>query len=134
MIANVVPVVASPEVVPDEVLDPATGTVDGLEKVEDLDDEFLALIYSDEQLLRAEFDALMATAFTSPPPAGGRDRGAEHPPGSPRTKLLGMRGRLPLAVGARGRRCAARTRAPPGVPDGSRSSCREGGEVLDFCT
>ncbi|HEU5267664.1 MAG TPA: hypothetical protein VFU35_13235 [Jatrophihabitans sp.] len=44
------------------------------------DEQFLALICSDEQLLRAEFDAIIAAEWPSrPPPAPGRGAAAERP-------------------------------------------------------
>ena len=119
MVTDVFAVMGSPAAVPDIILDPATGTLDALEMVNDIDDEFVALIYSDEELLRDEFDALMAAAWTSPPPADARDRAAEHPPESPRSYVPPMRGRLPVAVGAGCRTLVARTRAPPDITGGS---------------
>ena len=120
MIADLFAVVASAAVVPDEALDPATAAPDGLEKVNSLDDEFLALIYSDEELLRDEFDALLAAAWASPPPADARDRGSAHPPENLRSDLPAI-GRLLLAVDAGPRTATARTRAPPDTTDGSPS-------------
>ena len=118
-VTDVFAVTASPVAVRDEVLEPATGSLNEVEKVNNIDDEFLALIYADEELLRGEFDALMAAAWTSPPPVDARDRGAEHPPYGPRSDLPGVPGRLPLAVGSGVRRLGTRTRAPPNIPDGS---------------
>lgn len=116
MVTDVFAVVASLAAVSDEAIEPATGTLDGLEKVDTIDDEFFAMIYSDEELLRAEFDALMAAAWTSPPPADAHDQGAEHPPESPRSEVPVVGGRLPLSVGAGRRTLSARTRAPPDIP------------------
>ena len=56
-------------------------------QVDDLDEEFFALIYSDEELLRDEFDALMAAAWSSPPPTPACRRDAERPPDRPRPDL-----------------------------------------------
>jgi len=121
MITGLFAVVASAAVVPDEVLDSATGVPGGLEKVNSIDDEFLALIYSDEELLRDEFDALLAAAWDSPPPADARDRGSAHPPDNRRSDLPATSGRLLLAVDAGPRTATARTRAPPDPTDGSPS-------------
>jgi hypothetical protein len=47
------------------------------------DDEFLALVCSDEELLRAEFDAIIAAGWSSPPPdEPNRDGAAKRRPGS----------------------------------------------------
>jgi hypothetical protein len=51
-------------------------------QVEDLDAEFFALVCSDEELLRAEFEAIVAAAWSSPPPPDPTPgRRAEPPPG-----------------------------------------------------
>ena len=42
-----------------------------------VDEQFLALMCSDEDLLRAEFDAIIAAEWPSPPPRTPR-RGAAH--------------------------------------------------------
>jgi len=92
----------------------AVGTTD---EIDSIDDEFFALIYSDEQLLRDEFDALIAAAWTTPPPpADARDRGAEYPPDGPRSGLRLVRGRFRSAVASGVRGVAAWTRAPPDSP------------------
>jgi hypothetical protein len=116
MVTDVFAVAASPAAVPDEVQEPATGSLNEVEKVNNIDDEFLALIYSDEELLRDEFDALMAAAWTSPPTADASDRDAEYPPYGPRSDLPAVRGRLRPVVGTSVRRLGARTRAPPKHP------------------
>jgi hypothetical protein len=88
-------------------------------EVDSIDDEFFALIYSDEELLRDEFDALIAAAWTSPPPTPAHSRGAEHPPDGPRPDLPPSGGRLQMPEGAGRRTLAGRTRAPPEVTDDS---------------
>jgi hypothetical protein len=94
------------------VRDAAVGGLAETAGVDAVDDEFLALVYSDEELLREEFDALMAAAW-SPPPAGaaGPGRGAERPPDGPRPDADGRLS--PGGVGHRSRDIPVRTRAPP---------------------
>ena len=54
------------------------GTVDRV--VDGVDEQFLALVCSDPEWLRAEFDAIIAAAWSSPPPAGpGSCRAATQP-------------------------------------------------------
>jgi hypothetical protein len=62
------------------------------------DEEFLALIYADEQLLRAEFDAIIAAEWPTPPP------------NRPHDTTLGWR----APSGRSARRSGAR---PSGLPD-----------------
>ena len=85
-----------------------------VDEVDTIDDEFFAMIYSDEELLRAEFDALMAAAWPGPP-TPARGPGAEHPPDGPRSNRPPVGGRLPRSVGAGRRTLAPRTRAPPNI-------------------
>jgi hypothetical protein len=107
MVTDTAAVLRPLAVVPDTGA-PDVGQVDGL------DEEFFALIYSDEEFLRDEFDALIAAAWSSrPPPTPAGGRGAERPPDRPRPDLpptLGCRrdGVLTLVRDSR-----ARTRSPP---------------------
>ena len=49
-----------------------------------VDEQFLGLMCSDEDLLRAEFDAIIAAEWPSPPPTTTPRRGAAHRhPGQP---------------------------------------------------
>jgi len=82
-------------------------------QVDDLDEEFFALIYSDEELLRDEFDALMAAAWSSPPPTPACRRDAERPPDRPRPDLPPTLGGRRDGVLTRVRDSRARTRSPP---------------------
>lgn len=80
----------------------------------EVDDEFFALVYADEELLRREFDELVAAAWSGPPPAEGRDRSGEQPADSPSLNDWWEGGRRrPRAVGGRGSRRSSRTRSPP---------------------
>ena len=58
MVTDTPAVPASPAPVPDAV-----------RQVDSIDDQFFALIYSDEELLRQEFAEMIAAAWSSPPPA-----------------------------------------------------------------
>ncbi|HEU4998862.1 MAG TPA: hypothetical protein VFT68_07945 [Lapillicoccus sp.] len=86
----------------------------GVRPADDLDEEFFALVYSDSQLLRAEFEAIVEAAWSSPPPLDPTSRGEPEPvpaggtpppPPAPR-----LRPRLALGMRDRG----SRTRSPPG--------------------
>ena len=59
-----------------------TGT--GLTRASE-DEEFLALVCADEQLLRAEFDAIVAAEWPGPPPDAPGGRCDRERPGRPRT-------------------------------------------------
>jgi len=99
--------------------DVATGNIeelDAIDQVEALDavdEEFFALVYADPQWLRAEFDAIVAADWGSPPPEIPTPRGgAEHPargvgPEHPRVTTPPSRGRYTI------RDRGARTRSPP---------------------
>lgn len=80
----------------------------------EVDDEFFALVYADEELLRHEFDDLIAAAWSGPPPGEGRDLGDEEPADSPPldNSWEGVRRRL-RTVGGGGSRRRSRTRSPP---------------------
>jgi hypothetical protein len=80
----------------------------------DIDDEFVALVYSDEELLRDEFDALIAAAwYGAPPPTAGHDEAAECRPDRVKHDLLPTGGDHRAAVVTAVRDHGARTRAPP---------------------
>lgn len=91
-----------------------------------VDEEFYALVYSDPQWLRAEFDAIIgADSWDSPPPSNPSCHGgAELPargvgPGQPRVATpRGLGGHT-----SRGR--GARTRSPPGQPRRSDVPCAD---------
>jgi len=87
------------------------GTVDRV--VDEVDEQFLALVCSDPAWLRAEFDAIIAAAWSSPPPAGpGSCRAATQPEkqvgsSGPAGPFRPRRSRYPV------RDHADRTRSPP---------------------
>jgi len=85
-------------------------------QLEDVDAEFFALIYSDPELLRDEFEELVAAAqFGRPPPAAAPGRGSGYPPDRP-TVVRAFTGRgRPAGQVAGARQCGARTRSPPHV-------------------
>ena len=81
------------------------------------DEQFLELVCADEDLLRAEFDAIIAAEWPSPPPADpDRGAGAERRPRPARlrraasTPALPSRPRHPRVGGW------TRQRAPPPAP------------------
>src|SRR6187200_97920 len=54
-------------------------------RVDDVDAEFFALIYSDPELLRDEFEELVAAAWSGrPPPRGAPGRAFGQPPSRPK--------------------------------------------------
>jgi hypothetical protein len=89
------------------------------------DEQFLQMVYADEDLLRAEFDAIIAAEWPSPPPVEPGSAGADGRPGpaerrgdtgavlSPRAPHTG--------TGAR-----ARQRSPPAHGRGRHTELRKG--------
>ena len=128
MITDPFPVVAR-AAVPDIVLDALSPH--NVDEVDTIDDEFLALIYSDEELLRDEFDALMAAVW-SEPPTRARARADELPPDWPTPGLPSIGARRPLLGDAGRRSLGPRTRAPPDITECSPSPYREREEALDL--
>jgi hypothetical protein len=94
-----------------------------------LQDEFLELVCGDEELLRAEFDAIIAEEWGTrrPPPARPRATSpAPRPHGSaPLTGPLGLRRRRPRHPGIGG---WSRQRSPPDEqpvpPTGTAPQCK----------
>jgi len=77
-------------------------------------EEFLAILCSDEDLLRAEFDAIIAAEWPSLPPDPPEDDGAlERSPGTARHQPTGARVRLPNRPRHPGIGGWARQRSPP---------------------
>ena len=70
------------------------------------DEEFLSLVYSDSEFIRAEFDAIIAAGWPDPPPAPPVPRGVAGPP-------VGSSAPSTLAY-------ATRHDAPPTMPGVSR--------------
>ena len=94
-----------------------TDQIDQIDHIDTVDEEFYALVYSDPQWLRAEFDAIIAadswgsTPPSIPSPHGGAER-PERGDGLEPSKVT-----MPRGLGghtSRGR--GARTRSPPGQP------------------
>jgi hypothetical protein len=83
-------------------------------QVDDVDSEFFALIYADPELLRDEFEQLVAAAWSGRPPrTEGPDRGFVPPAdGCTPPSASAGRGRPAERVG-RARDRGARTRSPP---------------------
>jgi len=105
MVTDTPAVPASPAPVPDAV-----------RQVDNIDDQFFALIYSDEELLRQEFSEMIAAAWSSPPPPfAARGKGAERPPDRPRPHLHPIPGPCRAGVVTKVRRRGVRTRSPPKV-------------------
>ena len=94
-----------------------TDQIDQIDQIDDIDavdDAFYALVYSDPQWLRAEFDAIIAADSwgSTPPPTPCPHRGAEHPgrgDGPEPTTVTTPRG----LCGHTNRGRGARTRSPP---------------------
>jgi len=100
-----------------------TGNIDQIDQIDDIDDidtvddAFYALLYSDPQWLRAEFDAIIAADSwgRTPPPTPCPHRGAEHPgrgDGPEPSTVTTPRG----LCGHTNRGRGARTRSPPANP------------------
>src|SRR6187200_415734 len=94
--------------------------VGDVRQVDDVDAEFFALIYSDPELLRGEFEELVAAAWAGrPPPRGTPGPAVGQPPVRPKAARPFDGGGRPaeLVGGARDR--GGRTRSPPKIRTGS---------------
>src|SRR6478735_7538010 len=90
---------------------------------DDVDSEFFALIYSDPELLRDEFEQLVASAWSGrPPPTAAPGRGSEHPADRPPVVRAFAGGGRPAGPVGGARDGGARTRSPPTIT--TRSSLR----------
>ncbi len=77
------------------------------------EEEFLAIVCSDDDLLRAEFDAIIAAQWPSPPPdTPADDDPGERSPGTARRQPTGQ-ARLPNRARHPGIGGWARQRSPP---------------------
>jgi hypothetical protein len=91
---------------------------------EDIDAEFFALIYSDPDLLRDEFDELVDAAWSGrPPPTAEPGHGSEYPPDRRAVVPTFTGGGRPAGPVSGARDCGARTRSPPKIT--TRSSLRD---------
>ena len=85
-------------------------------QVDDVDAEFFALIYSDPELLRDEFEELVAAAWSRrPPPRGAPGRAFGQPPGRPKVARRFDGGSRPAGPVGRARDRGGRTRSPPKI-------------------
>jgi len=85
-------------------------------QVDDVDSEFFALIYSDPELLRDEFEQLVAAAWSGrPPPTAPLGRGCEHPADRPPVVRAFPAGGRPAGPVAGARNRGGRTRSPPTI-------------------
>ena len=98
----------------------ATGNIDQIDQIDQIDtvdEAFYALVYSDPQWLRAEFDAIIAADSwgSTPPPTPCPHRGAEHPGrgDEPEPSTVTT---PPGRGGHTNRGRGARTRSPPANP------------------
>ena len=88
-----------------------------VDEIDEIDEEFAALIYSDPDLLRAEFEAIIDAAWTSPPPRDPTPRRNSEPPPDraipdPPSVFGGIWPSVVTGVRDRG----DRTRSPPTTP------------------
>jgi hypothetical protein len=93
-------------------------------QLEDIDAEFFALIYSDPDLLRDEFEELVDAAWSGrPPPTAEPGHGSEYPPDRRAVVPTFTGGGRPEGLVGGTRDCGARTRSPPKIT--TRSSLRD---------
>jgi len=85
-------------------------------QVDDVDSEFFALIYSDPELLRDEFEELVAAAWSGrPPPTAAPGRAFGQPPIRPKVARPFDGGGRPAGPVAGARDRGGRTRSPPKI-------------------
>ncbi len=78
------------------------------------EEEFLAIVCSDEDLLRAEFEAILAAEWPSlPPDPPADDAAVERPPGPARRQPRGSQARLPTRARHPGIDRWSQQRSPP---------------------
>jgi hypothetical protein len=79
-----------------------------------VDEEFVELICADEELLRAEFDAIIAQEWTSTPPPAGPPVASPRPdPGAPARGLVSGGQATPRPARRPGDDAWGRQRSPP---------------------
>jgi hypothetical protein len=92
------------------ILVPPTLHPDGFKATRSTDEQFLDLLLADEDLLRAEFDAIIAAEWPGQPPGRpGRGARAERRPGGPRRRRPRAAGSPGWPRPLRDRRLAAAT-------------------------
>ena len=90
--------------------------VGDVRQVDDVDAEFFALIYSDPELLRDEFEQLVAAAWAGrPPPRGTPGPAVGQPPVRPKAARPFDGGGRPAGLVGRARDRGGRTRSPPKI-------------------
>lgn len=93
---------------------PQVTRTDGSTATPGTDEQFLELICADEDLLRAEFDAIIAAEWPSPPPAQpARGARAEHRPHRDRLRRAASATALPSRPRHPGAGGWTRQRSPP---------------------
>jgi hypothetical protein len=80
-------------------------------------DEFLAIVCADEELLRAEFEAIVGASWDEPPPPTPREPPTPSWPGPPDPESADLRPATPPPFPCGAGRWA-RQRSPPVVPAG----------------
>jgi hypothetical protein len=123
--------------------DPVAATADVADEVEaaavdEVKEKFLALVCADEELLRAEFDAIIAAAWDQPTPPT-RPRPTRRPPGPPAPRRErrvdasagGSPGQqhYPAGEGRRQQRAPPGPR-PPGKPATDKRARKDGRKVV----
>jgi hypothetical protein len=95
--------------------------------VDVVDEEFLALICADEELLRAEFDAIITASWGQPRPVAPRPR-ARGPalPSGPRSRCRPVDGGMRRPQREPGGEGHFRQRAPPGAGSQPDPRCKPG--------
>jgi hypothetical protein len=116
MVMVTVPSTAPSAVTPTVVVAHVAAADADVRPVDDVDAEFFALIYSDPELLRDEFEELVAAAwFDRPPPPAAPGRGSGYPPARPTVVRALVGGGRPARLVGGARDCGARTRSPPNI-------------------
>jgi len=97
--------------------DAGDGNINQIDGIDTVDEAFYALVYSDPQWLRAEFDAIIAADSwgRTPPPTPCPHRGAEHPGRGDGPEPSTVTTPRDLC-GHTNRGRGARTRSPPANP------------------
>jgi hypothetical protein len=99
--------------------------IDNVDAARSTDEQFLEWLCADEDLLRAEFDAIIGAEWPGPPPAGPRrDTDAGRPPGQRPCHDASVAG-LPARPGHPGIGGWTRQRSPPAGSSDNRTQERQ---------